>query len=42
MPKFRFHAKRKPEVKVSRRYTNAATAESRRIDEQTLRSRKES
>jgi hypothetical protein len=37
MPKFRFHAKRKPEVKVSRRYTNAATAESRRIDEQTLR-----
>lgn len=37
MPKFRFHPKRKPEVKVRRRYTNPATAESRRIDEQTLR-----
>ena len=37
MPEIRTLNKRKPEVKVSRRYTNPTTAESRRLDEQTLR-----
>jgi len=37
MPTVRFLRKRKTEVKVSRRYTNPTTAESRRLDEQTLR-----
>ena len=37
MPIIRPLGKRKPEVKVSRRYTNPTTAESRRLDEQTLR-----
>jgi hypothetical protein len=37
LPIFRSHRKRPPEVKVSRRYTNPATAQSRRIDGQTLR-----
>ena len=37
MPRFRVLSKRKPEVKVSRHYTNPTTVENRRLDEQTLR-----
>ena len=37
MPTARVWSGRKPEVKVSRRYTNPTTAESRKLDEQTLR-----